>query len=132
MDPYGIRGRLKNLIYYYMTREEFRKNLYVEVETYIENFDGFDSNPQMMVNPVTLLVRLVNGSDMLEAISDSDEAIEEAAAAEDIATEDSTDAQVKQNPDFYGLGKMLHTTADGKIVPDNLAINRIVSVYFPE
>ena len=42
------------------------------VEEYIANFDRYDSNPQVRINPATLEVTLVNGSDSLAEVEDSD------------------------------------------------------------
>ena len=60
------------------------------------------TNPQLRVNPVTFDFTIVNGSDMLAEIEDSNEAVEDAAGAEGDADADeaATDMQVKQNPDF--------------------------------
>ena len=77
-----------------MTRDEFIEKLTGEVNTYIENFDRFDSDPQLKVIPATLDVALVNGSERSDAVEDSDEAIENAAAAHGMANQETMDYQV--------------------------------------
>lgn len=99
------------------------------VKEYIENFDMFDSNPQIRVNPATITAGLVNGRDMLAEIEDSNETIEDAAGAEGAATEDASDYQVKQNPDFYPVKSFLKTMADGRVVPDERRIEKIAIIY---
>lgn len=111
-----------------MTKEDFIKILTDRVQEYIESFDIFDSNPQLMINPVSLSVTLVNGSVMLDNIADSDETIEDAAGAEGDASESATDYQAKQNPDFYPVKKLLITMA-GKATPDTKAIDAIADTY---
>ncbi|MBD5358255.1 MAG: hypothetical protein HDR88_14900 [Bacteroides sp.] len=112
-----------------MTHEELSKKIADLVEEYIENFDRFDSNPQIRVNPALDRVTLVNGSDMLEEIEDSDEAVEDAAAADGAETEDASDYQASQNPDFYPVKKLLKTEGSGKTVPDKTAIKKIADQY---
>lgn len=113
-----------------MTKEEFRKKLTDAVESYIENFDRYDSNPQLRVNPLNLDVELIDGRILAEVIEDSDEAVENAAIAEGAATEDAADYQVKQNPSLYAVKALLATRSDGKVVPDEKRINAIVAEYF--
>lgn len=99
------------------------------VNEYIDNFDRFDSNPQIRINPATLTATLVNGSDMLTALADNDEALEEAAAADGLETEDAADYQAAQNPDFYAVKKLLTSSPAGNTSPDTLAIRRIAENY---
>lgn len=112
-----------------MDAKEFKGHLVDAVQMYIDNFDRFDSNPQLRVNPVSLRVDLVNGSDLIAEIEDSDEAVEDAAASQGMANDDATDYQVKQNPDFYPVKKLLQP--DGNTdVPSEKEIDRIVREYF--
>lgn len=92
------------------------------VNEYIENFDRFDSNPQIRINPATLAASLVNGRDMAAAVEDSDEAVEDAAAAEGLETEDAADFQAAQNPVFVAVKSLLKTTHSGTVVPSAAAI----------
>ena len=100
------------------------------VNEYIDNFDRFDSNPQIRVNPAKLSATLVNGSDMTAEIEDNDEAIEDAAAADGLATEDAADYQVSQNPDFYSVKQFLQVTPSGATIPNPVAIKNIAKKYF--
>lgn len=112
-----------------MTRQEFIKKAETLVQEYIDNFDRFDHNPQLRVNVNGDSVELVNGSDMNDEVEDNDEAVENAAIAQGAATEEYTEFQVEQNPDFYAVKKLLRTTATDKTVPDALAIARIADSY---
>ncbi|MDE6007170.1 MAG: hypothetical protein K2G67_06420 [Muribaculaceae bacterium] len=109
-----------------MTLEESITRL---VNEYIDNFDRFDSNPQIRINPATLTATLVNGSDMLTAIADNDEAIEDAAAADGLSTEDAADFQASQNPDFYAVKKLLISSPAGNTSADIARIRRIAANY---
>lgn len=111
-----------------MNTLEFEKVLTDTVQEYINNFDRFDSNPQLRINPVSLSAELVNGSDMMEDIADSDEAIEDAAAAQGMANQDSTDYQAQQNPDYYPVKPLLKHVGNTSI-PDPLKIYRIATKY---
>lgn len=100
------------------------------VEEYIANFDRYDSNPQVRINPATLEVTLVNGSDRLAEVEDSDEAIENAALAHGMANQEAMDYQVTQNPDFYAVKPLLRPHGDTS-VPDRRAILAIARHYPP-
>lgn len=112
------------------TREEFEKAIYDLVQEYIDNFDMFDSNPQIRVNPDLLYVAIINGSDMLEGIGDSDEAIEDAAYAQGDETESASDYQAKQNPDFYHVKELLKPTGTHTSEPDKKKISKIADNYY--
>lgn len=114
-----------------MDKENFKKILKDAVQEYIDNFDRFDSNPQIRINPESLTVALVNGSDMIAEIEDSDEAVEDAAHAQGMADQEASDYQVKQNPDFYPVKKLLQPKGNSDI-PSGLAIERILIKYFPQ
>ena len=113
-----------------MTREEFKKSIVDNVNTYINNFYRFDSNPQIRINPDTLAVTLVNGNDMYAEIGDNDEAIESAAASHGMANQEASDFQVTQNPDFYSVKNLLEVVADDKTLPDEKSIEDVVGNYF--
>lgn len=112
------------------TRNGFIKAMKDAVQEYIDNFYRFDSDPQLQVNPLTRSVELVSDVEMLSAIANSDEAIENAAHAEGDETEAADDYQASQNPDFYPVKKLLATTSDGVTLPDGKAIADIADTYF--
>lgn len=114
---------------YAMKHEEFVKLICSLVEEYIDNFDMFDSNPQIRVNPVSLDAALVNGSDMLSELEDSNEAVEDAAGARGAETEDASDYQVKQNPDFYPVKELLRVSDVEKTGPDAAKIESLAAKY---
>lgn len=111
-----------------MTREEFTKTVIDLIQDYIDNAGSFDSNPQLRVNPATLKIMLVKGQDMLAEIEDSNEAVEDAAGAEGSASEDASDFQVRQNPDFYAVKKMVKVNGN-TVVPDITAVNALADIY---
>lgn len=113
-----------------MTREDFIKTVHEQVQEYIDNFDRFDSNPQLRVNPELLFTDIINGSDMLNGIGYSEEAIEDAAYAQGDETESASDYQAKQDPDFYEVKKLLKPTGAHTSEPDDDAIGRIADTYF--
>ena len=113
-----------------MTRDEFAASVLNAVRQYIDNTDIVDDNPQLRINPVSLDVILINGRDMFSEIADSDEAVENAAAAERPWDEDTSDYQVRQNPDFYAVKSLIKQGTDGLPVPDQAAIDAIAVVYF--
>ena len=113
-----------------MTRDEFIEKLTGEVNTYIENFDRFDSDPQLKVIPATLDVALVNGSERSDAVEDSDEAIENAAAAHGMANQETMDYQVTRNPDYYAVKRLLAASGPDHNIADTTASEAIASNYF--
>lgn len=113
-----------------MNRQEFIKQIADLVQRYIDNFDRFDSDPQIRVNPLLLRVDIVNGKDRLEGIGFSEEAIENAAYAEGDETESSSDRQAKENPDFYPVKNLLKPTGEHSSEPDMDAIAAIADNYY--
>lgn len=111
-----------------MTIKDFEAVIITAVNNYIDNFDRYDSNPQLVINPMNLSVSLVNGSEMAEAIEDSDEAVENAAIAQGMATQDAADYQVKRNPDFYPIKSLLRPSGDTD-VPDKMKIYHLAARY---
>ena len=112
-----------------MTHDNLIKKITSLLEVYVDNVESFDHNPQLRINPANFDLTIVNGSDMLKEIEDSNEAIEDAASADGAETEESADYQVKQNPDFYPAKKLVKETNDGKFIPDKKAITDYVSNY---
>ena len=112
-----------------MNKDEFSKQLIATVNSYISNFDRYDNNPQIRVNPATLEIELVTGNDMQAEIEDSDEAVENAAIAQGMATQEASDFQVTQNPDFYAVKGLLKPVGDTD-EPNIDTIEEIVNVYF--
>lgn len=124
----SLRSKFCNQNLINMTQKEFRQILRECIQEYIDNFDRFDSDPQLRINPLSLDVELVNGADMREEIEDSDEAIEDAAAAHGMENQDASYYQAKQNPDFYPVKKLLQASGNTD-VPSETAIERIVVNY---
>ena len=113
-----------------MKKEIFIKAVTDLVQEYIDNWDRFDSNPQIRVNPELLFVEAINGSAMLEGIGDSDEAIENASYAHGDESMSATDFQAKENPDFYPIKSLIKAAGHNVSVPDIDKINKIADNYF--
>lgn len=111
-------------------RKTFVKAIADLVQEYIDNFDRFDSNPQIRVNPELLYVEAIDGSAMLEGMGDSEEAFEDAAYAVGDETMSSSDYQEKQDPDFYPIKELLKPTGPSTSEPDLDKIEKIADEYF--
>lgn len=113
-----------------MTRAEFITHLTDVVNDYIQFYIGHDRDPQIKINPLSLNTEFVPAGDELRDIAFSDEAVEEAAAADEPASEDATDYQARQDPDYYSVKAFVKTDADGKTYADKKAIEAVADVYF--
>lgn len=113
-----------------MERNVFVKAVTDLVQEYIDNWDRFDSNPQIRVNPELLYVEAIDGSAMLEGLGDSDEAIEDAAYAHGDESMSATDFQAKENPDFYPIKELIKPAGHNVSVPDAEKIEKIADEYF--
>lgn len=111
-------------------RSTFVKAISDLVQEYIDNWDRFDSNPQIRVNPELLYVEAIDGRAMLEGLGDSEEAFEDAAYAEGDETMSSSDYQEKQDPDFYPIKELLKQVDHNVSVPDEEKIEKIADNYF--
>lgn len=113
-----------------MKREDFVKTVATQVQEYIDNFDRFDSNPQLRVNPVLKFTDIIKGNDMLNGIGYSEEAIENAAYAEGDETMSASDYQAKEDPDFFPVKELLKPDGPHSSVPDMEKIEKIADNYF--
>lgn len=113
-----------------MTRENFISRITDIVNNYITYYIGPKRDFQVKVNPETLYTVLVDTVDQDNSIEYSDEAVEEAAAADSAEYEDAMDGQSRRNPDFYALRSLIKTDAEGKSTPDVEAIAKIADTYF--
>lgn len=111
-------------------RNTFIKAVTDLVQEYIDNWDRFDSNPQIRVNPQLLYVEAIDGSAMLEGLGDSEEAFEDAAYAHGDESMSATDFQEKQDPDFYPIKDLLQQVGHNLSVPDSNKIEAIADNYF--
>lgn len=113
-----------------ITKDEFKSSLNNLVEAYINNFEYYGPEVQIVVMPGNGLVDLVRAGDVLEDLADSQEAVENAAAASQPETADAADAQVKLNPDHYDVRRFF-TITDGKGTVNVSAIDELAAKYFP-
>lgn len=110
-------------------KEEFKSSLTDMLRAFLDFNDGYENNPQVRVNPEDFTVDLADGRDLMDSIEDSDEVIEDGAAAESPVAEDSADYQASRNPDFYPV-KQFITLKDGKRVIDMKAVDKLADTYF--
>ena len=112
-----------------MTREELIERIKHAVDQYAKAPEFFDANPQLRINPATFDVVAINGRDELEGIADNEEAIEDEAAADGAETEDATDWQAAQDPEFYSIKEYVVKDASGRLTPDVKAIEKLAASY---
>lgn len=112
-----------------MTRKEFIEKAVGAVQEYIDNFYRFDSDPQLRINPAIADITLTDSNALRSAIEDSDEAIENAAAAHGMANQEAMDFQASVNPEFIAVKTLLRTLPDGTTVPDTDAIASLAARY---
>lgn len=112
-----------------MTRKDFEDVLTTLVEEYINLFDQFGPDAQLQINPTTLQAQLVKSDSRLQAIADSDEAIEDAAAADGMASEQDTDFQVEENPDFYPVKDYFTVDKKGQGHVKEKAVAKLAARY---
>lgn len=113
-----------------MRREEFVKSVETVVNEYINDFDRFDKNPMLRVNPELKLVEVENGYGFREDIEYSDEAVEQAAAVEGDAREDAMDNQAAQDFDYYPIRHFFRVDVNGRGIVNTEAINELADKYF--
>lgn len=112
-----------------MTRKEFIESVNDAVARYLDDFEQFEPDPHLSVNPVTHFVDVVSGQTMADGVEDADEAIEDAAAAEGDATESASDYQVKENPDYYPIAQFLTVSTHHPTVVNPKAIEKLADQY---
>lgn len=112
-----------------MTRKEFIEGAEAAVARYLDDFELFEPDPHLSVNPVTLMVDVVSGRTMAEGVEDADEAIENAAASEGDETESAMDYQVKENPDYYPITQFLFVKKGEPTVINPMAIGKLADKY---
>ncbi len=112
-----------------MTRKELIEAISHAVTLYIDSPEYFDANPQLRINPATLDVVIENGKDAYKDMAFSEEAIEEETAAQGDETEDATDFQASQNPDFYAVKDYIEKEPDGKLKINITAVEKLAKSY---
>ena len=113
-----------------MTREEFIHAVTNAVKEYIDNAGSFDRDMQLRVNPDSFEISYATSVDRESDIADSDEAIENAAAAYGDAEESAMDYQASQNPDFYPIWTLIRNLPGSRKEINSEAIERLATNYF--
>lgn len=113
-----------------MDRQEFTETLCNIVTNSIEEYDRLGPDTQLSINPVTKYISVDTGGEIDAEIADADEVVEMGAGAERPEQEDADDYQARQNPDFYALSSLVKRDEKGTLIPDNEAINRVITTYF--
>lgn len=112
-----------------MTSQDLYSKILELVKGYIQNFSSLGSNPQIRINPMTLDVEYADGRELQQDIADNDEAVESAAGAEGLESQDASDYQARQDPDYFSVERLLLHTPEG-VEPDTDAIEAITRYYF--
>ena len=112
-----------------MTREELAENIAITIKEYVglDNHNG--PGLKLSINPESLFVSVITESEMLTDIAESNEAIEDAAAAERPASEDATDYQVARTPDIYPVADFEKSSSSGAVTLDMDAIMAVAAKY---
>ncbi len=110
-------------------RTDFESALTQLVEAFIDDNMSFDNNPQIRVNPQDNGLALVYEDDFLRETDQSDEDVEDEAAADDPVSEEDTDYQASRIPDFYPLRSFIKEK-DGKRTADLDAIEKLTIKYY--
>lgn len=113
-----------------MKKSDFIEAVTGLVWVYINNEDLQGKSAHISVNPETLYVDLLTQDEFHQALADSEEAFEDAAAAQGDETESASDFQEAEDPDFYLVQALIKKNDDGKEEPDSEAIEKIASNYF--
>lgn len=114
-----------------MNKDEFAETMRNIVAGYIAKFYEIGSEAQLSINPVTKFISVDVGNNIQSDIADAEEAVEEAAGAENPVDEDFSDYQAEQNPDFYPLRSFVISDGSGAHKPDDKAIVQLIDRYFP-
>lgn len=112
-----------------MTRKELADNIAITIREYIGYTYTGKPELKVRINPVTLFVTIITEDQMFSDIANSDETIEDAAAAERAAAQEATDYQVEQNPDFYPVKDLIRVAANGMADLNHEAIDAIAAKY---
>ena len=114
-----------------MTRKELIENINTTLRRYLNATEYYGPDPQLSVNPVTLYVDLATDATRTAGLADSEEALEDAAAAQGDASEAATDFQARENPDYYPVSQFLKYTSGAPTVPDTAAVAALALSYIP-
>ncbi len=112
-----------------ISREDFKNTINELVRSFTDNFNGFNDNPQIRVDPATGQIELIRGTELLDELAEADETIEIGAAAENSNSEEASDNAVSHIPDFYTV-KSLTVIKDGRPTPSESAIDTLTARYF--
>lgn len=112
-----------------MTRQDFIDAVTGLVGEFIFEGGNKEAASQLRVNPESKEIALESEADFLSEIADNDEAVEDAAAADNAQEDEATDWQVKQNPDFYPVSTLIRANAKGEMEVDKRAVSRLADKY---
>lgn len=112
-----------------MTRDELSDTIAITIKEYVGHDNNNGPGLKLSINPVSLFVSVITQDEMLSDIENSNEAVEDAAAAERPELEEATDYQVEQNPDIYPVDRLLKMSATGFYDVDMDAVRKIAAKY---
>lgn len=113
-----------------MKKDEFKEAVKGLVYVFINNQDMLGKDAHLRVNPELLTIDVVKEQDCLAGLADSEEVIEDAAYAHGAETEDASDYQASQDPDYYPMKTLVMKDAEGQSIPDDRAIEELAKNYF--
>lgn len=111
------------------SKVSFKNDIINLLHAFVEFGDSTAGNPQVRIDPQTLYVALANGADFIDEIADTEENIENEAAAESNSAEEAADFQAQRDPDFYPVSRFL-TLQHGKRIINQEAVDRLVDSYY--
>ncbi len=112
-----------------MDHKELTDTIAITIREYIGNSYNEHSDFKLRINPDTLSVSVITENQMLSDIEDSNEAIEDAAAAERAESKEAADLQASRNPDFYPIKDFIKISSGGKMDLDYDAIDSLARKY---
>ena len=112
-----------------MERNEFKNAIADCVSAYIKDYNILKDGTQLMINPESLMVSLADQANVFDDIDNSNTTIEAAAAAHGLEIQDATDYQASRNPDYYSLATLVKYSANGTMLVNDKAIDRLVDAY---
>lgn len=112
------------------TRKDFIEGVTTALAHYLDDFELFQPNPQLSVNPATFYVEMVSGPMMAASLDVSDQVTENEAAADGDATEDAADENAMENPDYYPVRQFLIVKEGSPVKVSTEAITALADKYF--
>ena len=112
-----------------MNRKEFISRVDEALGHFLNDFTLFEPDPHLSVTPGSLLVEVVSGTAVDDAIEDFDEVVENAAIEDGAETQEILDSQVQLNPDYYPVSQFLTVKEGEPTVINPEAVGKLADRY---